>query len=71
MDWLLILNFAADCGALASTAIALLFGYRAVAFSFNERTVEPDLRRQSDYAIYAGIASALAAMSFAVALLSI
>lgn len=71
MDWLLIIKIAADGGALASAAIAMFFGYRAATLTINEGMAEADLRRQSNYAIYAGIASALAAASFAVALLSI
>jgi hypothetical protein len=71
MHWLLILEMAADGGALVSTAIAMLFGYRAATFTIKDDTLEADLQRQSVYAIYAVIASALATVSFAIALISI
>ena len=71
MDWLLILTIAAQGGAVASTATAMLFGYRAATFTIDERTAEADMRRQSDYVSYTGAASALAAASFVAALLSI
>jgi hypothetical protein len=71
MDWMLVFELAADGGALASTAIAMLFGYRAAIFTINDDTLEGDLRRQADYAVYAVIASALGAASFGIALMSI
>jgi hypothetical protein len=71
MDWSLVLELAADGGAFASTAIAMLCGYRAAHYTINDETLEGDLRRQSDYAVYAVIASALAAASFGIALMSI
>lgn len=71
MDWLLVLDMASDCGALASSSVAMFFGYRAAIFTIADDTVESDLRRQSDYAIYAAVVSAAAAASFAIALLSV
>jgi hypothetical protein len=71
VDWLLVWDIAADGGALASTAIAMLFGYRALTISIKEETIEADLQRQSDCATYAGVAGALAAVSFGVGLIAL
>lgn len=71
MDWLLVFDMASDGVALASATIALLFGYRAATLTVGEDTPEADLSRQSDYAIYAAVVSALAAASFGMALLSV
>ncbi len=71
MDWWLFVEVAANVGALASTVIAILCGYRAATFAVSDETVEADLRRQSGYAIYAVVASAMATLSYAIALLSI
>lgn len=69
MDWLLILGMVADGGALAATAFAMLFAYRSASFRIKKETAESELRREFDCAAYTGIAGAMAAVAFCVALM--
>lgn len=71
MDWLLVLDVAADGGALVSTAIAMLFGYRTVTVRIDNETLTADLQRQLDCATYTGIAGTVAAVAFCVGLMTL
>ena len=71
MDWLLILKIAADSGALAATAIAIFFGFRAFTVPEGEEASVGYLQRQSTYADYAGVTGALAAAAFVAGLIAL
>ncbi len=69
MNWLLILDVAANGGALASTAIAVLFGYRTVTVRSEGDPPKAELERQLDCATYTGISATVAAVAFCVGLM--
>jgi hypothetical protein len=66
----LILDLAANIGGLASTVIALFFGYRTATMPIDEGVSEADLHRQSVCGSYTVLAAVLAAVCFGMGLLA-